>query len=124
MRNIESQIQTACVNWFRYEYPKWAYNLFSVPNGGYRHIATARAIKKEGALSGVSDLLLLLPTDSFHGLLIEMKAEKGRLSKNQKEWLAHMELFNYMPIVCHSFDEFKASVEAYIKLVPLEYRHL
>lgn len=122
MKSEESQIQSASVNWFRYEYPKWSKNLFSVPNGGYRHIATARAIKREGAVAGVADLLLLLPTDTYHGLLIEMKTAKGKLSKNQKMWLNHMSHFDYLPVVCHSVTDFQVAVNRYIDLVPRQYK--
>lgn len=33
MRHIESNIQKAFVTWFRLQYPEYALNLTSVPNG-------------------------------------------------------------------------------------------
>lgn len=36
MRHIESDIQKAFVKWFRLQYPQYALNLMSVPNGGAR----------------------------------------------------------------------------------------
>ena len=121
MKSIESKIQTNCVNWFRFQYPQYRLNLFSVPNGGYRHISTARAMKREGAVSGVADLLLLVPTYSHNGLLIEMKAEKGRLSKNQKQWLSHLARYDYLPVVCHSLEQFQKAVTEYCNDVPRYY---
>ena len=49
MQNIESKIQQACVRWFRLQYPKYAGNLFSVPNGGYRNaVRFQKAVEAEG----------------------------------------------------------------------------
>lgn len=116
MKQLESQIQQECVKWFRLRYPHLAPNLFAVPNGGFRHISTARMMKREGQLSGVSDLILLVPSHSFHGMLIEMKRPGGRLSATQKEWLDHMDAFHYARAVCHSFDEFEEAVVKYLNL--------
>ena len=73
MRHDESRIQTACVKWFRLQYPHFALNLFAVPNGGQRGKFEARIMKGEGVTAGVADLLLLLPSKGYHGLCIEMK---------------------------------------------------
>ena len=70
MKNIESKIQIACVNWFRYQYPEYKKLLFSVPNGGARNSITGAILKAEGALSGVSDLILLKPNKSYSTLAL------------------------------------------------------
>lgn len=116
MKQEESNLQAECVRWFRLTHPQLSDNLFSVPNGGFRHYSTALAMKREGQLAGVSDLILLYPSHSFHGLLIEMKSKKGRLSKHQKSWLEHMSNFQYGTAVCHSFDEFRESISNYLRL--------
>ena len=86
MKNIESKIQIACVNWFRYQYPQFRKLLFSVPNGGVRNSITGAILKAEGALSGVSDLILLIPNKHYASLCIEMKQPKGVQRDSQKEW--------------------------------------
>ena len=70
MRHNESRIQTACVKWFRLQYPHFALNLFAVPNGGQRGKFEAKIMKGEGVTAGVADLLLLLPSKGYHGLCI------------------------------------------------------
>ena len=84
----ESQIQKACVKWFRAQYPELYYNLWAVPNGGYRGDAKTREIiganlKAQGVLPGVSDLMFL-----HEGYLhcIEMKKPGGRQSDVQKSF--------------------------------------
>ena len=116
MRHTESKIQIACVRWFRYQYPHYALNLFSVPNGGWRGKFEAAIMKAEGITAGVSDLLLLVPNKTHHGLCIEMKTgEKGsRQSESQKEWQAAVESQGYQYTVCHCFDEFVTTITRYL----------
>ena len=114
MRDEEHRIQAACVRWFRYQYPSHRNSLFAVPNGGRRDAATGARLKDEGVLPGVSDLILLKPTPEHHALLIEMKTAKGRQSQSQKDWQQYVERDNYKYVVCHSFDEFRETVTAYM----------
>lgn len=48
--------------------------LHAVPNGGFRHAATAGRMKAEGVKGGIPDISLPVPKSGFHGLYIEMKA--------------------------------------------------
>lgn len=115
MRNVESKIQIACVNWFRYKYPQYKKILFSVPNGGVRNSITGAILKMEGALSGVSDLILLKPNRFYGCLCIEMKQPKGRQQESQKEWQKAVESVGNKYVVCRSLDEFMNAVEDYLK---------
>lgn len=114
MGNEESRIQTACVEWFRYRYPRKAGVFFSVPNGGHRDKITGAVLKREGALAGVSDLLLLVARGGFHGLCIEMKTPKGRQRESQRRFEAHVADEGYLYRVCRSVDEFIETVEDYM----------
>ena len=114
MRQRESDLQIACVRWFRYAYPQYGDLLFSVPNGGKRHPKTARRLKQEGVVAGVSDLILLLPNSEHHALCIEMKYGKGRQTDLQKAWMRQVRSAGYKYVVCNSFDMFEALVTDYI----------
>lgn len=113
MRHDESNIQIACVRWFRLQYPSLASLLFSVPNGGRRDRVTGAILKAEGAVAGVADLLLLQPTLHYHGLAIEMKTPKGRQSPEQKAWQAEVERVGYKYAVAHRFEEFRDLIVDY-----------
>lgn len=113
-RDLEHRLQCACVRWFRLAYPQHHHNLFAVPNGGYRTPATAAKIKAEGALPGVSDLILLIARGGYHGLLIELKTDKGRQSEAQREWQRLIEADGYKYVVVRSMEEFIKVVEAYL----------
>lgn len=116
MRHKESDLQIACVTWFKqYAHRKLAPLLFSCPNGGARNIVTAKIMKAEGATAGVSDLILLLPSGKHHALCIEMKTDKGRQSDSQKQWQEAVEEKGYKYVICRTFDDFVKEVTSYLK---------
>ena len=87
----ESQIQHNCIAWFRMQYPTLSKLLFAIPNGGKRDAVTGARMKYEGAISGVADLILLLPKKGHASLCIEMKKPNGKQSDTQKEWQREVE---------------------------------
>lgn len=106
--------QVSLVQWFDKEFPKLRGRLFAIPNGGHRHPAEAARLKLEGVRAGVPDLFLPVPAGGKHGLFIEMKREKGgRLSPEQKDWLAHLNEQGYRAEVCKGFEAAKAVIQDY-----------
>lgn len=75
--------QVTFVNWFRNEYDTL---IFAIPNGGFRDHRTAQKLKAEGVVPGVPDLFI-----PKWNLWVEMKVEKGKLSKAQKEIIPQLE---------------------------------
>lgn len=86
----ESRTQSACVRWFRLQYPEYTKLLISVPNGVATTATQGRILKDEGMVAGASDLLLL-PNRNHPYLCIEFKTEIGRQSDAQAEWQADVE---------------------------------
>ena len=103
----ESVLQTACVKWFRLQYPDLI--IYAVPNGGSRNVREAQRLKAEGVLAGVADLVVLLPQGK--SLYIEMKVKGNRRTDNQKDFQQKAEALGYKYYVCYSFDQFKAIIE-------------
>lgn len=60
------------------------------PNGGIRSGLAGAQMKALGTKPGFPDLILPVKNSYSTGLVIEMKAAKGRLSKEQAEWLDHL----------------------------------
>lgn len=118
MQHTESKIQIECVKWFHLQYrtePALCYHFFSVPNGGLRRLITAQIMKAEGAKPGVSDLLLMVPNGKYNFLAIEMKADKGRQSDNQKIFQKQVEKLGFGKyVICKSFDEFRNEIQNYL----------
>jgi len=89
--------------------------LFSIPNGGSRNIIEAVKIKKTGGKAGVFDLFLMIPSEIYHGLFIEMKSKKGRLSEKQKEFQKRAETKDYCTFVAYSWIEAKDKILDYLQ---------
>lgn len=114
MRHRESNLQKACVTWFRYQFPGLRNMLFAVPNGGYRSKVEAGIMKAEGVVPGVSDLILLVPMGGYGALCLEMKDAKGKQSKSQREWQLETEKVGNKYAVCRSIIEFMNVVNEYL----------
>ena len=108
----ETIIQQHCVKWFRFQYPNLT--LISIPNEGKRTFSNARRMVAEGMTKGASDLILLRPNKTKHGLLIELKTKIGKQSPEQKEFQKNVEAWNYQYTVCRSLDDFMKCVSDYI----------
>ena len=111
----ERQIQIQCVGWFRQRYPEASRVFFSVPNGGARNAWTAKNLKDEGALSGVADLILLLPRHGYAALCIEMKKIGARQSDSQKVFEQACKEYKVKYVVCYTLEEFQAVIEDYLE---------
>lgn len=108
-RHIESGIQQACVDWFRWMFPHFL--IFSVPNGGSRNALEAANLKKEGVMPGVSDLIVVA---NEKVLFVEMKAGKNRQQQTQKDFQKKVEALGFKYVVCRSLDEFIAAIEEWL----------
>lgn len=110
----ESEIQRACVKWFRLKYKKYAPLLFSVPNGMLTSATQARIAKAEGLTAGASDLILLVPSSRGAALCIEMKAAKGKQSTEQKCWQRSVEWQGYSYEIVRSIWQFTELVSGWM----------
>jgi hypothetical protein len=89
-------------------------SLFAIPNGGKRNMVVAMKLKAEGVKSGVPDLFLALPNETYHGLFIELKTpKKGTVSKEQKEWIARLNENGYRAVVCWGHEEAIDEIKKY-----------
>jgi len=113
-RHLESKLQQNCILWFDYQYPAIKRLLFSVQNGGYRKVTEARIMKAEGQRAGVSDLILLVPTENYSSLCIEMKTATGKQTELQSSWQELAEKHGNKYVVCRSFDQFRDEIQSYL----------
>lgn len=116
MRDIEHQIQKSF-----FEYISWKHlylrndlAIFAIPNGGMRNIGTAIKLKAEGCTAGVFDCFLAKPNKTKHGLWIEFKAGKNKLTENQKIFMECRLKDGYECKVCYNLDEAIKALEQYL----------
>lgn len=108
MKHEESNLQIACVKWFRMVYKEPEYLICTFPNGGSRNIVTASILKAEGSRAGMPDLVIFTENKCF---FVEMKSKAGRQSEHQKEVETILRRKGFMYYICRTFDEFKLTIE-------------
>lgn len=119
LHKSEHQEQVALFQWAEYQskYPELKTSLFyTIPNGGKRHVGTAKKLKAEGVKSGVLDVNLDVAKGSYHGLRIEMKVGRNKLTDNQKVHKELLDKNNYMTCVCYSCEEAIQVIEGYMEV--------
>lgn len=85
--------QVTFVNEFEKLWP--GVRIFAIPNGGFRHKATADKLKAEGVKAGIPDLFI-----PAWNVWIEMKRQKGgSVSKEQKDWHAYLRSVGHTVII-------------------------
>ena len=79
--------------------------VYAIPNGGFRHITTAKRLHAEGVKAGVWDIHIPIRAHGSTGLWIEMKVGKNKLTENQKNWARLMVSNYHKTAVCYSWTE-------------------
>lgn len=98
----------------KYPMLRW---LFAVPNGGKRSLKTASLLKQIGVKAGVPDLMLLYPSRYYYGLIIEMKYNLNKPSKEQNEFITHHTKLGYRCVVCWSWIAAKNEIINYLSQI-------
>jgi len=128
----EREIQGAVVAWFRSYAPTRGIdpNLLMASAGGAhfagdarRRAIQARRLKESGYVPGTPDLFLAVPKiyDArsvgcvFHGLFIELKADKGRPSPAQLEQIDRLRRAGYNAVICNGYDDAVRAIRGYIE---------
>ena len=107
---LEDEEQIAFINWFKSKYKD--YLIFSVPNGGSRNKIEASKLKKTGLLSGIPDLIILMPNKEV--LFLEMKRRKGKLNPSQKKVIPEIENLGFTVLIGYGFLDAKSKFEDYL----------
>lgn len=95
------------------KYPELRW-MYAIPNGGHRSKKTAVELKREGVKSGVSDVHLPVSRGQYHGLYIEMKYGKNKMSENQKDFKTFAEEEGHFFKLAYTWQEAVSAVEYYL----------
>lgn len=116
----EAQHQAALFKWaaqpqIREKWPVLKL-LHHIPNGGSRDAVEGKHLKQQGVKKGVPDLCLPAARGTYHGLYMELKAEKGTASGEQAWWLRELNGQGYYAAVCHGYEAAVRLLEWYMGL--------
>lgn len=109
----------------------WQDYSYMVPNGtqlsgGRAHRAMyMNSLKAQGFRTGVSDLVIAVPSGGYHGAYIELKRDvrayrgpaaiKAAVRLEQKVWLAKMEEQGYWTAIAYGAEDFKSLMRSYMR---------
>lgn len=117
--NRETQEQIALMMWCEFQknvHPELDL-IFHIVNEGKRSVRTGAELKRMGMKKGVPDICLPVPKGTYHGLWIELKADKTkRATKEQKEWLIKLTEQGYKAVVCYGADNAVTVIKEYLNL--------
>lgn len=113
MHKEEFHMQSTLVYWLRQQHPRVLFTIS--PQGMKLPISVAVKIKRLGYGAGTPDLMIFEPRGGCHGLFIELKTKKSRVSPEQAEWLEQLTLRGYAATVCRSVEEAIMEINNYLK---------
>ena len=101
----EHQEQVMLIQWFRRTYPE--VRIFAIPNGEKRSQSAGARLKAEGVSAGVPDLFI-----PAWNTWVELKRSKGgRVSAEQKSWIAYLESVGHKAFICAGCDSAKIIIK-------------
>lgn len=89
---------------------------FAPANEGKRSDSEIRRLTAVGFTCGVLDVWIMEPRKPYHGLILELKTEKGVISGAQAYWLKELNRRAFKAVVSYSFEESKKLVIDYLAL--------
>ena len=99
----EYDIHTQTVEYLHALGPQLKGYFFHVPNAGKHHVRYRQKLKRLGVKAGVPDLLFVVPGGRM--ACIELKSEKGKQSKSQKNFQKICESFEVPYVLARSPEE-------------------
>lgn len=114
----EHQIQSTFCEWL--DKSGYQNDYFAVPNAARRSPRHGAYMKEEGLRAGVPDLFITIGVHGSHGLFLEFKTQKGRLTESQRERINLLTLRGYSCEVVRSVEEAIDAFKCYLNPPPME----
>jgi hypothetical protein len=113
----EHEEQVRVIKWCDAQRDPRASLIYSHLNGLRAPLGAVVKAKAAGGRKGIPDLFLPVPSQGYHGLYVEMKRLKlGKISPEQKEWIARLGAMGYRVEVCKGHEVAIAIIQDYLGL--------
>jgi len=110
----EDILQINLMNWFTHNYPQYKDDIYHIALQRRCSVTEGRLLKRMGVKKGMSDLFIPLTRNGRHGLWLELKTLKGKLSKEQMEFLARQTANGYMAVCTYGLEAAQEIIKAYL----------
>ncbi len=105
------------VNWFHHSYPELADDFHHIANERKCSLMQGRLLKRMGVKAGVLDFHLAIPSKIYHGLWLELKVGKGKLSKDQISFIERKNARGYFATMANGFEHSKQIINSYLEYI-------
>lgn len=117
--NKETQEQIAVMDWCRWQenhYPELKM-IFHIVNEGKRSTRVGLELQKMGMKKGIPDICLPIPNGKYHGLWIELKADKTKkATQSQVDWICRLRHQGYDAVVAYGAEEAIGIIKEYLNI--------
>ena len=110
----ERQEQETLIQWIGLQHSWLLDYTMCIRNEVKCSAAIGKKLNAQGRLKGAADLWISWPTTKHYGLYIEMKTLVGKLTKEQKEFLARMNKAGYLALKANGANEAIRIVKDYL----------
>lgn len=116
----ETLEQMALFDWIALK-PKISPYAFHIPNEGKRSRMGGGILKRMGLRKGASDVFIAIPKNEYHGLFIELKADKAsNITDSQVQFIKDMRSQGYYAVVCYGSQDAMSVINDYLVDYTLE----
>lgn len=112
---LEQLEQIRLFRWFHETFPEYADDLHHFANERKCSWSQGKILKAMGVKKGVCDIHLGAPSFKYHGLWIELKVDKGKLTKEQIAFIHRKNQKGYFAIAVWGFEAAKQVILEYMK---------
>lgn len=102
------------VNWFHHYFPDLADDFHHFANERKCSIQQGRILKRMGVKKGVLDFHLALPCGGHHGLWIELKVGKGKLTPEQTAFINRKNARGYLAVATWGAEATREIIKTYL----------
>lgn len=110
----ETDLHVHCIAWC-YSHPdERLHHVYAVPNESPRSKRYGAELKRKGMTSGVSDIVIPIPSGPYGHLYVELKHGTNDITDAQAAFLRSMQACGNAVIVCDTLDQFQTFVREYL----------
>lgn len=113
----EDKLQAKCFQTANKLIPETRGLLYSVPNGAYLKDKTqAMKLIATGMTPGISDIILDIPNEKYHGLKLELKLKGQNQSQHQINYQNKVTSYGYHYVVIYTLSHFLDTITNYLSI--------
>lgn len=112
---LEDAVHISIVDWFNYQFPELADDFHHYANERKCSLAYGAKLKRMGVKRGVLDFNLCIALNGYHGLWIELKVEKGKLTREQIAFIKRKNQRGYLAVAVWGFEAAIQVIKTYLR---------